>query len=149
MIGMRMAVRVVVVKDDALLVMHRNKFGQDYYTLIGGAIKTGETPLQALNREISEEASIKIVNPRLIYIEQAGDPYGTQYIFLCDYDSGQVALSRDSEEAKIHLMGKNLFRPEWLPINELPKSQFISNKLKDAIIQGLLNGFPSKAEMIM
>lgn len=145
---MRKAVRAVVVKDDALLVMHRNKFGEEYYTLIGGGIGVGETPEQALLREVKEEASLSVAHPRLVYIEQAGDPYGDQFIYLCDYTSGEVTLPTESTEAKIHALGANLYEPVWLPIKKLADVSFVSEALKNSLIKALAQGFPSKPQTI-
>ncbi|HSW36949.1 MAG TPA: NUDIX domain-containing protein [Candidatus Saccharimonadales bacterium] len=141
---MRKAVRAIVIKDDALLVMHRNKFGQEYYTLIGGGIDVNEAPEQALLREISEETSLEVKNPRLVFVEEAGDPYGTQYIYLCDYVSGEPVLMQDSIEAKIHADGKNLYKPLWLKLRYLPTTNFLSRRLKQAILEGVENGWPAE-----
>ena len=82
---MRQAVRAIIVRDGHLLVIHRNKFGQEYYTLPGGGIDPGETAEHALLREIHEETTLSAVNPRLVIVEDSGDPYGMQYIYLCQY----------------------------------------------------------------
>lgn len=145
---MRKAVRAVVVKDDALLLMHRNKFGEEYYTLIGGGIGVGETPEQALMREVHEESSLSVANPRLVYVEKAGDPYGDQFIFLCDYSSGEVALPAGSTEAKIHALGANLYEPVWLPIKKLAEVSFVSEALKHTLVKALTQGFPSQPQTI-
>ena len=79
---MRYASRAVVIKDNQLLLMHRNKFGMEYYALVGGGVDPGETPEQALYREVTEEASITIANERLVILEDAGKMYGIQYIYL-------------------------------------------------------------------
>ena len=145
---MRKAVRAIVIKDDALLTMHRNKFGEEYYTLVGGGIDVGETAESALYREVDEETSLKIANPRLVFIEQAGDPYGVQYIYLCDYVSGEISLPSTSDEAKINALGQNLYTPMWLPVKDLPNVPFLSERLKAVLIDTLLHGFPDKVETL-
>ncbi len=121
---MRRAVRAIVIKNDSMLVMHRNKFGHQYYCLVGGGVDAGETEEQALIREIHEEASLEVANLRLVYIEEAGKPYGNQYIYLCDYVSGEPVLWEGSDEAKIHKLGQNLYSPGWLPLTDLEKVPF-------------------------
>lgn len=145
---MRRAVRAIVIRDDSLLVMHRNKFGKEYDTLPGGNIEVGETPEQALQREVSEETSIIIDNHRLVFVEDAGDPYGVQYIFLCNYVSGEPRLAEDSEEAHINKLGQNLYDPRWVRLTELPDMPFLSEKLKAAILSAVKTGFPEQPTQI-
>ena len=142
MVNMRRAARAIVIKNDQLLVMHRNKFGRVYDTLPGGNVELGETPEQALLREVDEETGIGIQNPRLIYLEHAGDPYGDQYIFLCEYVSGEPALKPGAEEEIINKMGQNLYHPQWLPLGELADKPFVSDRLKATILEAIESGWP-------
>lgn len=141
---MRKAVRAIIIRDKHLLVMFRNKFGQKYYTLVGGGIDPGETPEQALAREVREEAGLNISNPQLVYIEDAGKPFGIQYVFVCDADGAEVALHPHSEEAKINTLGQNLYTPGWLPFDKLAQAPFLSIELQEHLLHDLENGFPEK-----
>ena len=67
---MRKAVRVIMLRDNNMLAMHRNKFGQQYYALVGGGIDSGETPEQALVREVKEETSLNISRYRMVFVEE-------------------------------------------------------------------------------
>jgi ADP-ribose pyrophosphatase YjhB (NUDIX family) len=131
---MKQAVRAIVIKDNQLLTMHRNKFGQQYYTLVGGGVDMGEQLEAALMREIQEETGLQVANPRLVYIEEAEPMYGTQYVYLCDYVGGEIALSPQSEEAQINQLGQNLYQPMWLPLAQLPDTAFVSPGLKQRIL---------------
>lgn len=141
---MRKAVRAIVVKGDQTLVMHRNKFGREYYTLLGGGIDPGETAEQALRREILEESSLYVTNGRLVFVEEAGDPYGTQYIYLCEVSGGEPKLGEDSDEAKLFDMG-NQHTPMWVPIKDFASLSFRSELLQQAMLYGFQYGFPEQA----
>ncbi|HKR81733.1 MAG TPA: NUDIX domain-containing protein [Candidatus Saccharimonadales bacterium] len=146
---MRRAVRAIIIRDDDLLVMRRNKFGQEYYTLVGGGIQVGETPEQALHREVAEESSLRVLSERLVYIEEAGDPFGIQYIYLCEYAGhGQPRLAADSEEMSINQLGQNIHEPLWMPLAMLPKITLRSEALKHALLDALKHGFPKQPEHI-
>lgn len=138
---MRIASRAVIIKNNELVVMHRNKFGMEYYSLPGGGVDLGETPESALYREIDEETSITISNPKLIIIEDAGYMYGIQYIFLCQYERGEPNLSTDSPEAQITKDGKNIYQPMWIAIDKIPDINLLPTELKPIIINGFQNGF--------
>ena len=61
-------VRAIVVKENKLLVMHRNKFGHEYDTLVGGGIDVGETPEQAL--KAAQDYFCKLAPPERIFSEE-------------------------------------------------------------------------------
>lgn len=124
--------------------MKRNKFGQEYYCLVGGGIDIGETADQAALRETEEEASLKLTNLRLVYIEEAGDPYGTQYIFTADYQDGEVRVHPGSIEAKLNEQGHNTFQPLWVPVNKFANLPFRSKELQQEILAALQHGFPNQ-----
>jgi 8-oxo-dGTP pyrophosphatase MutT (NUDIX family) len=145
---MKQAVRAIVVRDDQLLVMHRNKFGRQYYTLVGGGLGPHETPERALMRELAEEAGITADNPRLVFIEEAGVPDGTQYFYACRYVSGEIQLHPDSLEAKINQLGQNLYTPMWLKLSDLPGVAFLSESLKRHLLDALEHGFPDTPRQI-
>jgi 8-oxo-dGTP pyrophosphatase MutT (NUDIX family) len=134
---MRKAVRAIIVKDNNILLMHRHKFGHEYYALPGGGIDIGETPEQALYREIMEEASIEIANLQLVIDEDAGPIYGQQLIYACDYVSGYPKLAATSEEAQITALGQNLYLPEWFPIAQLSDINLLPGQLKTLLIERL------------
>lgn len=141
---MRRAARAIIIRNNSeLLVMHRNKFGTEYDTLPGGNVEMGETIEQALFREVSEETQVVFDEPRLTILEHAGVPYGDQYIFLCQYVSGEPQLHPDSEEEHINKLGKNLYKPDWVSIKDLSSRPFMSEKLKIQILDCVENGWPA------
>jgi 8-oxo-dGTP pyrophosphatase MutT (NUDIX family) len=139
----RRSVRAIVVHDNHVLVMKRNKFGKHFYALVGGGIDPGEEPEAALLREVREEAELKVTDPRLVIVQDAG-VFGEQYIYLCEYVAGTPALAADSEEAQDNAAGLNLYEPLWLPVDELAGIDLLPKELKPLIIAGLKHGFPDK-----
>ena len=136
--------RAIVFRDNNLLVMKRNKFGTQYYTLPGGAIDMGENADQALAREMSEETGVQLGDARLVFVEDGGEIYGVQYIYLANYVDGEPHLSPNSDEASINALGKNTFEPVWLPFADLAAASFVTERLKAAILQAIQHGFPEK-----
>ena len=141
---MKQAVRAIIINNDSLLVMKRNKFGSKYCTLIGGGVDMGEELETAIRREISEETGVTISNPKLVFIEEVEPPYGTQYIFHCEYVSGDVVLSPDAPEAHINRLGQNLYEPAWIKLSDLKSEEFRPPHLLSVILQAAKDGFPDK-----
>lgn len=141
---MKKAARAIVLKDDNILLMKRHKMGKEYYTLLGGRVEMGETPEQNAIREVKEESTIDITDPRLVFIEDAGEPYGLQYVYLCTYVQGEPSLPDESEETYWTVPDKNTYEPMWVAVSRLSQIDFVSPLLREAIIMGLKAGWPSK-----
>ena len=144
----RQCVRAIVFKDDKLLAMKRDKFGMRYHTLVGGGVDLGEDAETALRRELLEETGLEVGQIRLVWVEDAGDLFGEQYVYLCEYMGGEPQLASTSEEALISALGKNLFEPVWLPVSELAKIVFRSESVQLALLAALQNGFPKMPERL-
>lgn len=136
------AVRAIILDNERILVMHRNKFGREYDILVGGGVEIGETPEQALLREIKEEVGVNIADPRLVFLERAGAPYGDQLVFLCRYVSGEINMDKTTNEFIINLLGLNTYKPLWRSFKEFETTTFRSPSLQRAILSGIKHGFP-------
>lgn len=83
----------------------------------GGAIELGETLEEALRREVKEETSLDIFNPRLfdvranvhmVYPNQ-DEVYYTDVVYLTTKYEGELKPDAESKELR------------WVPLDELPK----------------------------
>jgi len=131
-----------VIRDKDILLMKRFKVGNEYYTLPGGRVEAGEKPDQCAVREVKEETTVVVKNPKLVFVEEAGDPFGTQHIFVCEYVSGEPVLPDESEEKFWTIPGKNTYEPVWYPYEKLMEINFVSPLLREALVHALAKGFP-------
>jgi len=141
---MRAAARAIILRENEMLVMDRNKFGHHYLSLIGGHVDSNEKPEEAALREVREETTLEVANPRLVIVEEAGEVYGRQYIYLCDYQGGEPKLSQGSIEDQINAGGQNLYQPIWIKSADLAGSNLLPTQLKDLLVTFLKDGFPEK-----
>lgn len=131
---MRMAARAIIIENGRLLVMRRNKYGSEYYTLVGGRVSEGETPEQALIREVREETTLVVTAARLVYTEDHPSPYNAQAIYLCTVaPHAAVGLELTSEEATMNNYGMNLHQPLWVAIDTFEHLPFRTPSLHAAI----------------
>ncbi|HJQ09145.1 MAG TPA: NUDIX domain-containing protein [Candidatus Saccharimonadales bacterium] len=138
------AARAIIVEGKKMLVMHRNKHGSQYFTLVGGRVNENEAIEQALVREIREETGLTITNGRLVFIEEHPAPYNEQYIFLCEVaPHGEVTVQDYSEEGFMNKLQANVHTPVWVETKALQSLQFRTPQLHEAIIRGLKKGFPN------
>lgn len=142
---MAQAARAIIIENDNLLVMFRNKHGSEYFTLVGGRIQEGETPEQGLAREVMEETGLQIAQAQLVFIEPHPAPYNEQYIYLCRVSPHQdVAIQTAAEEALMNRIGINTHEPVWTTQQAFTSLPFRTPQLQAAILEGLHKGFPDQ-----
>jgi len=125
--------------------MRRNKYGNEYFTLVGGRLGNDETPEQALVREVMEETGLTVTSAQLVFTEEHAEPYNSQYIYLCQIaPHADVVIQEDSEEGQMNRHGANMHHPFWVALKSFDDLPFRTPQLQAAIVQALKKGFPKK-----
>ena len=111
-------VAAIIVRDGALLATQRAKGAfAGGWEFPGGKIEPGETPEQALVREIAEELGVAIaVDRHVVTIErdyEAVDKHIHLLCFACHLVEGKLELREHS--AFRWLRENELYTVEWLP----------------------------------
>jgi ADP-ribose pyrophosphatase YjhB (NUDIX family) len=142
---MAKAARAIIFENGKMLVMHRNKYGSQYFTLVGGRVNEGESVEQALERELKEETGLEVASSRLVFYEGHPEPYNEQYIYLCDVKPhGELKVQDYSEEAMMNRIDLNVHTPMWVELNAFDKLSFRTPQLQQAIVKSLRQGFPNE-----
>jgi len=76
----RVRVAALIVRDRHVLLARHVKHGRTSYLLPGGGIETRETAIEALTRELREEASAAITVGDLRYVVEAIAPDGSKHL---------------------------------------------------------------------
>jgi len=142
---MNKAARAIIFSEEQVLVMHRNKYGSEYYTLVGGRVNEDESIEDALIREVREETGLTVVDFRLVFIEKHQPPYNEQYVYLCAVESHDGAtLQTGSEEEVLNRYQLNLHKLAWVQKSAFARLSFRTPQLHAAINKALKNGFPDQ-----
>ena len=88
---------------------------KDYWEFPGGKMEPGESPEEALRREIWEELETRIVVERLVQTVEWDYPsfHLTMHCFWCHIESGHLLLKE--HEAARWLGKEQLYSVDWLP----------------------------------
>ncbi len=146
---MAKAARAIIIESGRLLLMHRNKYGTKYFTLIGGRVNEDESTEDALVREVKEETGLNVTKFKLMFVEEHTSPYNEQYIYLCEvapYDL--ISLQADSEEALMNKLELSTHEPVWVEQKKFSEIPFRTIQLQEAIIKGIAKGFPTEPARI-
>ena len=109
-------VAAIIRKGDKIFATQRG-YGdfKDWWEFPGGKMETGETPEEALKREIREELSTEIsVDEFLCTVEYDYPEFHlTMHCFCCHIESGSLTLKE--HEAACWLTKEQLDSVKWLP----------------------------------
>jgi len=152
--------RAIVIRGDEILLMRRNRGGEDYFTTPGGHIDEGEQPRAAAGREVLEETGITVKPRRLIYKRIRPDDRTDNCMesyWACEYVGGEITKNPESEEYQPGAETRTwrdgrpagTYNPEWVSLGDLAtidlKPETMKNQLlKDLRIYGTRLSRPTK-----
>lgn len=117
----RIEVVAAVIKREQEIFATQRGYGEfkDWWEFPGGKMEVGETPQQALQREIKEELDADITVGSLIQTVEWNYPnfHLTMHCFWCELTS--EALHLNEHEAASWLNKKSLHSVKWLPADEM------------------------------
>lgn len=122
----------IVIKDNHLLMVRHVHDSRDYWTFPGGGIESGETVLQAAQREVLEETGILLEPIDLIHsFESQGNE---SHCVLMEPPSQWItpSLGIDPEEAHLPEEAKMLRDVAWRLIDEVNHHPIIARVVLEA-----------------
>ena len=109
-------VAAIISKDDRIFATQRG-YGEwkDWWEFPGGKIEQGETPEEALKREIREELSAEISIDQFLCTVDYDYPtfHLTMHCYLCSLQKESLKLNE--HEAALWLTRDELNNVKWLP----------------------------------
>ena len=116
--NIRVVAAIIINKDKVFATQRGYGEFKDGWEFPGGKIEEGETPEQALEREIQEELETKIqVNEKIDTVEYDYPNFHLSMdCFICNIIEGDLVL-KEHEAAK-WLSKDELYSVNWLPADE-------------------------------
>ena len=127
---MRVSSRCVLIEDEKVLLIYREKNGRCYYVFPGGGVEEAETNEECLIRECREELGIEINIIKQLYGVKGKD--FLQHFFLIERVSGDIGTG-DAWEYDVNRVG-GLQRPMFININELDKLDVVSRDIVEQLL---------------
>src|SRR5689334_20853197 len=91
------SVLILYTSTGRILLQHRTEDAfrlPGYWAFFGGGIEQGETPTEALKREIREELSFDVRTPKFLFLQKIRDEEheNTKYVFVEQYQDQPLHL---------------------------------------------------------
>ena len=116
----RIEVVAAIIRKDGKIFATQRGYGdfKDWWEFPGGKIESGESPEQALVREIREELSTDIIIEKLLRTVEYDYPkfHLTLHCYLCTLASDSLHLNE--HEAARWLAKDDIHTVKWLPADE-------------------------------
>lgn len=135
-VGKRPSARAIIIKDDKIALVYSKKF--NYYKFPGGGIEAGESNIDALVREVKEEAGLNVIKDSvkeygLAIRKQAGmkeDLFIQEnYYYFCDVSNNISAQSLDAYEGEAAFVLRFVGINEAIKVNEAFHSENAFNEM--------------------
>lgn len=97
---------IIIDDEDRVLLCHRRDF--DLWNLPGGGVEEGESPWDALVREIEEETGLKAAPAHLSGVYSKPDRNEVVFSFYCRITGGAIRLTNEAD------------RIEYFPLDRIP-----------------------------
>lgn len=126
--------RVLIEKDNRILLIHRINKGREYYVLPGGHVESGEDPVSAAIREAKEETNLDVTLSGLLWTftnEHMGEEK-IVYVYKASSFSGNLMLNGPEKETE---SDDNQFIHEWIDISKIKDINLVPKIQKEKLIE--------------
>ena len=109
--------RAIVVQDGAVALIERHRAGRHYWIFPGGKLEPGETPEEALVREVEEETGLLVRPTRLV--AEVTFPDRVQSFWLATVAGGVFGTGTGPAMTGQEPPDRGTYRAVWLPLADL------------------------------
>lgn len=112
----RVRARAIIIKDEKLLSMYREKGDRIFYTFPGGGMEGNESEEECVKREVFEEFGITVKPIKKLYTYESQN--SIEHFYLADWIAGEFGSGEGEEFDENRNNG--LYIPKLIKIKDIP-----------------------------
>lgn len=143
---MRTRAVALLIQNDAIAVMERHRDGRHYFTFPGGGMDEGESPEQAVVREVEEELGIRVRVTR--FVAEVWFNGNRQVYFLVEQTGGTFGTGSGEEFTAGYDETHGTYRPMFMPIADLLSNPVLPVEVAELVTKSHAQGWPDETVTI-
>jgi mutator protein MutT len=144
---MRVRSAAVLIQNNSLALIERHRAGLHYFTFPGGGVDEGESPEQAVVREVREELGVEVRVVRLV--AKVWFRGNRQLFFLVEQVGGEFGTGTGEEYASDHDPASGSYEPVWMSLAEIPANNVLPQPVAALVVKSLVDGWPHESVVIL
>ncbi len=130
---------IILIEENKLALIERQRAGSHYFAFPGGGIDQGESPQQAAIREAEEELGIRVeIKHKVADVLFNGN---TQYYFLVEKISGEFGTGTGDEYGEYNPI-HGTYLPLWMPMADVLNNNVLPRELAHLVVRSIKEGWP-------
>lgn len=121
----------IITRENKILLIHRKKDGDEYWTFPGGGVEDGETGEQTVVREVKEETNLSTTTTKLAFMDQTFVGGNEHPFYFCEVE-GEASLGGEEKEKNSET---NFYELQWISLNEVKNCNLLPETAKEKLIK--------------
>ena len=143
---MRTRSAAILIQNDSLALIERHRDGLHYFSFPGGGVDAGETPEQAVVREVREELGVDVRVLRLAAkVWFRGNP---QFFFLVEQVGGEFGTGTGDEYASDHDPARGSYEPVLLSLADVTANNILPQPIAALVVASHPEAWPAEQTVI-
>jgi 8-oxo-dGTP diphosphatase len=138
--------RVIIIREDTIALIERQRSGRCYYIFPGGGVEPGETLEEAAVREAAEELGLVVTIGR--HVAEAVYQTYILHFFLATPIGGTFGTGHGPEMNGHTTAEQGIYRAVWLPLDALLTVEVLPGSVARLIAQSRANAWAWPAGVV-
>lgn len=139
-------VRAIIIEAGSIALIERQRDERRYFVFPGGGREAGETPHEAVAREVLEETGLRVEVGR--EIARVRFPDHTQGFYVATMIGGTFGTGAGPEFTDPAWAGRGRYQPVWIPVAEISRQPIYPEGVAALVLDAHSRGWADRSVSI-